>query len=188
MQHTQRNDYNHVKLLAVIGIATASLVFSVMTFFMVMTMGSQVRNSVESVEIMRAGGPENYAKVQMLYNSAEYKQQQQQAINSALQRVNPNAAGTQTAPDTSAAQANAGTPMTLSAEQMDKIFDKALTYGEKNAEVAVIEYSDFECPFCQRHHNAHTLKTLVDNSNGNVKKVFKQYPLPFHASAQKAAE
>ncbi|HEX5512844.1 MAG TPA: thioredoxin domain-containing protein [Gammaproteobacteria bacterium] len=60
-------------------------------------------------------------------------------------------------------------------------------YGSPNAPVTLIEYSDFECPFCKRFHT--TAKQLVDSSNGQVNWVYRHFPLASHnPGAQKQAE
>jgi protein-disulfide isomerase len=60
-------------------------------------------------------------------------------------------------------------------------------YGDPNAPITLIEYSDFECPFCKRFHA--TAKRLVDESNGQVNWVYRHFPLESHNPlAQKAAE
>ena len=60
-------------------------------------------------------------------------------------------------------------------------------YGDPDAPVVLIEYSDFECPFCKRFHE--TAKQLVDGSNGQVKWVYRHFPLASHnPGAQKQAE
>lgn len=60
-------------------------------------------------------------------------------------------------------------------------------YGDLDASVTLIEYSDFECPFCKRFHG--TAKQLVDASNGQVNWVYRHFPLGFHnPGAQKQAE
>ena len=43
------------------------------------------------------------------------------------------------------------------------------------AQVTLIEYSDFECPFCARFHP--TLKKIVSESNGNIAWVYRSFPL-----------
>jgi len=47
--------------------------------------------------------------------------------------------------------------------------------GNPDAPVTLVEYSDFECPFCKRFHG--TLKQLVDRSNGKLRWVYRHFPL-----------
>jgi len=47
--------------------------------------------------------------------------------------------------------------------------------GNPAAPVTLIEYSDFECPFCKRFHS--TMKQLVDESNGQLRWVYRHFPL-----------
>ncbi len=61
--------------------------------------------------------------------------------------------------------------------------------GNENAPVTIIEWSDFECPFCARFH-LETSGALKDQyvKSGKVKFIYKNFPLNFHQNAQKAAE
>lgn len=61
--------------------------------------------------------------------------------------------------------------------------------GDQNAKVTIVEFSDFECPYCARHFTQ-TYPELKTNyiDEGSVRLVFKNYPLAFHQTAQKAAE
>jgi protein-disulfide isomerase len=61
--------------------------------------------------------------------------------------------------------------------------------GSRSAKVAVIEFSDFQCPFCGRYVKD-TLPQLASEyvETGKVKYVFRDYPLNFHKNAFKAAE
>jgi len=50
--------------------------------------------------------------------------------------------------------------------------------GTPTAEVSLIEYTDYECPFCKSFHG--TPKVLLDRYQGRVNWVMRNYPLPFH--------
>jgi protein-disulfide isomerase len=57
--------------------------------------------------------------------------------------------------------------------------------GKANAPVTVIEYTDFECPFCIRHQK--TMSQLLRKYRGSVNWVTRPFPLPFHAGAEAKA-
>lgn len=62
------------------------------------------------------------------------------------------------------------------------------TIGNPDAEVAIVEFSDFECPFCQRYQTQvypEIKKRYIDT--GKVRYVFRDFPLEFHPQARSAA-
>ena len=61
--------------------------------------------------------------------------------------------------------------------------------GDEDAPVTIIEFSDYECPFCGRFYTQ-TLPQIESEyiDTGKVKLVFRDFPLGFHPSAQPAAE
>lgn len=58
--------------------------------------------------------------------------------------------------------------------------------GPEDAPVIIVEFSDFECPYCSRMTD--TLKQVKEKYGKTIRLVFRQYPLAMHANAQKAAE
>jgi len=58
--------------------------------------------------------------------------------------------------------------------------------GSTMAPVTIYEFSDFQCPHCKMA--SPYLKKIVEESNGKVKLIFKQYPLPGHPKAREAAK
>lgn len=64
--------------------------------------------------------------------------------------------------------------------------DRAFS-GSKDAPITIVEYSDFQCPFCQRGHN--TMKEVLKAYEGKVKIVFKNFPIErIHPLARPASE
>ncbi len=49
--------------------------------------------------------------------------------------------------------------------------------GDPNAPVMIVEYSDFECPFCKRFHDTMNQIMEVEGAKGEVAWVFRQMPL-----------
>ena len=58
--------------------------------------------------------------------------------------------------------------------------------GGSNAPVTIVEFSDFECPFCG--HAVETLQQVQKKYGDNVRIVFRDYPLFSHRTAKRAAE
>ena len=58
--------------------------------------------------------------------------------------------------------------------------------GPKNASVALVEFADFECPFCRQMQP--TIEKLLKDYNGRVALYFKDFPLSIHPHAEKASE
>jgi protein-disulfide isomerase len=58
--------------------------------------------------------------------------------------------------------------------------------GNPNALVTIVEFSDFQCPYCSKVEP--TLKSIRDKYGDKVRLVWKNEPLPFHPAAEPAAE
>lgn len=66
--------------------------------------------------------------------------------------------------------------------------DGAAVIGDPKAKVTMVEFTDYQCPFCGRHYNE-THKTLMEQyvKTGKVKIVLRDQALPFHPNALPAA-
>ncbi len=64
--------------------------------------------------------------------------------------------------------------------------DKSPIKGNPNALVTIIEFSDFQCPYCKKIEPA--LKGVMDKYGDKVRLIWKNEPLPFHPRAEPAAE
>jgi protein-disulfide isomerase len=58
--------------------------------------------------------------------------------------------------------------------------------GKSDAIVTIIEFSDFQCPYCKRVED--TLKKVTETYGDKVRLVWKHEPLPFHPRAEPASE
>jgi protein-disulfide isomerase len=58
--------------------------------------------------------------------------------------------------------------------------------GRDDAPIELVEFSDFDCPYCRRA--TETIDLLMEQFAGQIRFVYKDYPLPSHPDAFKAAE
>jgi len=75
-------------------------------------------------------------------------------------------------------------------EDMNKVYtiDPGVStiIGNKNAPVTIVEFSDFQCPFCSRFYSA--IKDVMGAYPDKVRVIIKNFPLPFHPNARPAAK
>jgi len=66
-------------------------------------------------------------------------------------------------------------------ESAKTIIGDAPYLGNNKAKVAVVEYTDFECPYCKRHHD-HTYPSIIKDyvDSGKIVYIIKSFPLSFH--------
>lgn len=71
----------------------------------------------------------------------------------------------------------------------DDLMDDDAVKGDPDASVTIVEFSDYECPFCGKwflQTYPQIKKEYIDT--GKVKMVFRDFPLSFHKNAQMASE
>lgn len=59
--------------------------------------------------------------------------------------------------------------------------------GPADAPIVIVEFSDYQCPYCTQWHDS-TYQPLMAAYPGKIRLVYRNYPLPFHQNAFKAAE
>lgn len=82
--------------------------------------------------------------------------------------------------------AQASTPPTVDPATLVEANDPML--GNPKAKVTIVEFSDFQCPFCRAFYEdtyAQLKKEYIDT--GKARLVFRDYPLPFHDAAEPSA-
>ncbi len=74
-------------------------------------------------------------------------------------------------------------------KDLTALTDDDAVKGDKNAPVTIVEFSDYECPFCEKFYSE-TYSQIEKNyiKTGKVKFIYRDFPLGFHQNAQKAAE
>ena len=80
-------------------------------------------------------------------------------------------------------------------KKLEEAFDKPLQAkirtdemirGDKDAPITLIEYSDFECPFCTKGYK--TVQELMKKYDGKIRFIYKHLPLSFHPNAMPASQ
>ena len=129
--------------------------------------------------MVAAQQPDMAARIAALEAGQREILKQLQEIKTLLQS-RPPAAQAQAAP--APAQPTAPQDFALS-------IDGAATKGRADAKVVIVEFSDFECPFCGRY-SRDTFPSLDRDyvATGKVRYVFRHFPLTIHRQALKAAE
>lgn len=123
-----------------------------------------------SLETLKVGGRQNMKMAKQLYKSDMYKEQQSITLQQILDSMGQVQPPVETPKETSG--------LHLDADALAAIHKWAFVYGNKNARITIVEYSDLLCPFCKRHYNDQTLEKVVAAYPNDVQMIFKQFPIP----------
>lgn len=69
--------------------------------------------------------------------------------------------------------------------ELPTVSDADAVTGNPEAKVRIIEFTDFQCPYCKVLHTS--IRELMDQMGDKVYLVFKNFPLSFHGQAENAA-
>lgn len=92
-----------------------------------------------------------------------------------------------TAPTAAAAAAGGNpSPAPVVAGKLEAVTKNDHVRGDlAKAKVVLVEYSDFQCPYCSKHHP--TMEQVMEEYGDDVAWVYRHFPLSFHANAEPAA-
>ena len=76
-------------------------------------------------------------------------------------------------------------PFAEVAAKVDKLIKDRPVRGPKDAKVTIVEWSDYQCPYCSRAH-ATVTNQVMKEYDGKVKLIYKNFPLAFHKWAEPA--
>lgn len=71
-------------------------------------------------------------------------------------------------------------------KNVEPVSNEDHVFGNKKAKIKIVEFSDFECPFCSKFHP--DMKRIVEDYKGDVAWIYRHYPLEFHQKAMPAAD
>jgi protein-disulfide isomerase len=83
-------------------------------------------------------------------------------------------------------RAKGGVRMLAEPKRVAVSLDDDPVRGPKDAPITILEFSDFQCPYCSKVEV--TLKQVQDHYGDKLRWVYRDYPLSFHNFAAKAAE
>ncbi len=70
--------------------------------------------------------------------------------------------------------------------EIPSVSEDDIQVGDKDAKVKIIEFSDFQCPYCQAFQ-LNTIQKILKDYGDKILFVYKNFPLEFHSQAENAA-
>jgi protein-disulfide isomerase len=142
-------------------------------------------------EIMARVGPVSDAEVQQVYDAAKAQgrdlppiAQVKETIVRYVQQQKGQAAA-QAYYDKLKAEAKVEILLPPYRAPRQQVEAKGPSRGPANAPITIVEFSDFECPYCAAVQG--TLRTVLSTAGSDVRHVWKNFPLSFHAGARPTA-
>ncbi len=104
----------------------------------------------------------------------------------ALAIILPQAYSSKKSTNTAVAAAPTNTAAAATFSAPKAVSDADYIRGNKNAKLTILEFSDYECPFCKSFHPS--MLSVMDTYKDKVRWVYRQFPLSFHQNAAKESE
>ena len=74
---------------------------------------------------------------------------------------------------------------TVDQQEILAISEDDIVFGNRESDVVLIEFADYECPACRAYHDV--VKQVIEQYGDRIAVVNRHFPLPFHQNARPAA-
>lgn len=133
--------------------------------------------------IAQAGGIENWEKIQKIYNSDKWKEEQTSSIDAYIAQFKAQYGNDENNnSDTTSSETNADV-----ANIVEDLLASAPVRGDKNARFTIIEYTELLCPYCQRHSENGTIETVMEKFPWEVNSISRHYIIHGQTALELAA-
>ena len=133
--------------------------------------------------IAQAGGIENWEKIQKIYNSDKWKEEQTSSIDAYIAQFKAQYGNDENNnSDTTSSETNADV-----ADIVEGLLASAPVRGDKNARFTIIEYTELLCPYCQRHSENGTIETVMEKFPWEVNSISRHYIIHGQTALELAA-
>jgi len=139
------------------------------------TLPNVIKNEITKMEYNKVGWKDNFDF--MTKSTADQLTQYREKNGWKVQK-----------PTNNQAQNDNSKGSTISLDKVKKVTENTYILWNPDAKISFVEYSDLECPFCKRLHEAGTIEQILSVYKDKVNFIFKQFPLDFHANSQKEHE
>jgi protein-disulfide isomerase len=140
-----------------------------------MSGGKSLGDELRAIEYEKIGGKEMYdLYAEYAQANSEKQKAEIKAAIAQLKKAGPTPPSAETPPTSSS---------TLTSEQYATLFKDSYVSGAKDAKITVIEYSDFECPFCIMQYKKNIMKDLEKKYGKDVNFILKPLNLARHPGA-----
>lgn len=144
---------------------------------------------LQKVEIIDKAGAPTDAEVQQLYDANQAQmggQSLEQMKERLVQYLTQQSAQTRALEFVSELKKKYPTKVMLRPKTVEVGLGSRPALGKADAAITIVEFSDYECPFCKRAEP--TVAEVRKLYGDKVRIAYRDYPLPFHQNARPASE
>ncbi|MBS8122318.1 DsbA family protein [Candidatus Vampirococcus lugosii] len=185
------NVMNIIVTIFIVGVLTVTANYYILDTKLENISGSvnteEIKKEMQEIAALEFGGMENYEIAKQAFTSEEFAKQQKEQLEQFVSQFGGSAGNTDTADttdnnDTEVSESTTGDDGfdrgTISKDQIDNILSRGFTYGDENAKIVWLEYTDPNCVYCARHTNDGTVINSISQFEDNeVSYKFRPFPI-----------